>query len=233
MSQLCVSEPEMAVLTAIRDAARAWSTPEQLSCTLGMPIESVKLLTEDMIDSGLLVPWNKWLTLSLESAESLCVQIEDYGIAGRERWVPINSVGKTPRRGGRGGRGDDDDDQAELEFRLRWLEARDPSPGDYAAAKEYLENLVAEILHRPRKWDNAGLGTPNVILIGPAIVWREAQSPKTCWRCEGRHLAPNEICLCCLRWGMDKYLNIVRRYRPDSKTHGTLQDHDPGRGRHP
>ena len=219
MSQLCVSQPEMAVLTAIRDGARAWSTPKQLSCTLDMPIASVNILVQDMCDSGLLVPWNQWLTLSLESAESLCVQIEDYGIAGRERWVPINSAGKTPRRGGRGG---DLDDQVELELRLLRLESRDPSPGDYAAAKEYLENLVAEILHRPRMWDNAGLETPSIILIGPAIVWREAQSPKTCWRCEGRTLAPNEICLCCLRWGMDKYLNIVRRYRPDSKTHGTL-----------
>jgi hypothetical protein len=131
------------------------------------------------------------------------VHIEDFGIVGRGRWVTIGSPCRvrTPRRGG--GRLEDLDD----------LVDPGPDPAAVLEATEYVDKILAKYFKHKRPLALDGIQPPSLILIGPAIVWREAKSPATCWRCEGRALRPWSLCLCCLRWGMDEYFYKGKRKR--------------------
>lgn len=203
MGELCLEPPLLAVIESVRDGALAWSTLEQIAEGSGLePTHTVEALNE-LITTGLIVPWNEWYTLSSECAEVLRVQIEDFGMAGRERWVPIGQIGIGHHARYQLGHGLDDE----------VLEAFSPEPGPDEAAElaEYLECLLDKTFKRKKPITFDGIKPPTAILTGPAIVWREAQSPATCWRCQGRSLQPWELCLCCLRWGMDAYVRIGKR----------------------
>jgi hypothetical protein len=204
MSELCLQAPFGPVLDAVRDGARAWSTAEEIARGAGLDLAEALATILELIALGGLVAWGRWYTLSSESASRMRVQIEDFGLIGRERWVAIDHRGRRGRRR----RADVAGDPAPLE---ELADPRSVDPAGTAAAVEYLDKLCAKLFHLPNPIQNDGLWPPTLILTGPAIVWREAKSPATCWQCEGQVLKPWCLCLCCLRWGMDEHVRRGRR----------------------
>jgi hypothetical protein len=204
MGKDCMVSPLLAIIEAVRDGALAWSSLAELTEATGLELEDTQQAIDQAISDGLIVAWQEWYTLSLECAEAMGVQIEDYGIVGRGRWVEIGHAGRTRsylRRTHQALDADSLDD----------LVDPGPDPAAVLEATEYVDKILAKYFKHKRPLALDGIQPPSLILIGPAIVWREAKSPATCWRCEGRALRPWSLCLCCLRWGMDEYFHMGRR----------------------
>lgn len=204
MCEVCLTPPMEAVLEAVRDGALAWSSSQELAEATGLELELVQETVAELISDGLIVAWDHWYTLSLECAESLGVHIEDFGIVGRGRWVArdTRSWRRPPLEL-------EDLDQAEAED----LEDPGPDPAAAAEAIEYVEGILSKYFKRKRPLACDGIEPPTLIQTGPAIVWREAKSPATCWRCGGQNLRPWAYCLCCCRWGMDEFVRMGKRKR--------------------
>ena len=80
-----------AVLAAVIDGPRAWSTPDELAEGTGLGRELIDDVLDDLTLNGMAARWSPrpgvdgW-TLTPLSAEGLQVSLDDYGIIGRSRW---------------------------------------------------------------------------------------------------------------------------------------------------
>lgn len=198
-----------AVLGAIVDAPRAWSSAADLATVLGWTAGEVDDVLCELSFNGLAESWPvkgvaSW-TLTPFAAEGLNVWLCEQGIAGRTRWARSGSAdaparAPAPRR-----------EAADL------TAVPDPGPGPVE---------IAEAADEADRWKPRGalsvdrLPRPTVILTGSKSTWDEAPARAPgkpsrrrfrCSACLGRKLRPSVYCLRCNRWGMDGVIARTRR----------------------
>lgn len=202
-----------AILSAIVDGARAWSTPAGLLASVGCEPGELEHAINELHANSLIEPWGGRWTLSALSAELLAVELaDDGGVVGRERWAP---VGRPPRRPSRDDVGPDPVGSLV-----------DPGPGPAELASDRID--AESRPRRPGPADPDRLPRPTVLLAGCASTWSEATQhdpppprgrprPRrrkpagVCSACKGSPLPRSAYCLRCDRWGWD---DVVRSRRP-------------------
>lgn len=206
-----------AVLGAIVDAPRAWSTVAELADATECTEYHISETLNDLALNGMASAWSPrpevegW-TLTPLSAEGLKVSLCEYGMSGRARWRRRDEPARRPKVGRVGPR---------LDPAL----VIDPGPGPEAAATAADESS---------RWRPKGplrveqLPRPTVILTGSKSTWDEApghvanrkRPPKKtcsqphkfkCSSCLGARLKPNVYCARCHRWGLDGLVAAHRR----------------------
>jgi len=198
-----------AVLGAIVDAPRAWSTAAEVAACLEWSEDDAKIVIDDLALNGMLDPWGPAWTLSPLAAEGLNVCLIGDGLSSRLRWHRGEPPrGPAPRRQPPG-----DDPAAEVP---------DPAPGP-AERAELAESAGRWTPRGPLDVDR--LPRPAVILTGCRSVWDEApgrvagrrprgkgdRKPFSCSACKGAKLKPSEYCARCHRWGLDGLVAAHRR----------------------
>lgn len=221
-----------AVLGAVVDGARAWSTAADLADALQWAVADVVIIVDELVVNGMLAAWAPdgapaW-TLTPLSAEGLHVSLCEHGngVHGRLAWRRDDVRGDDRRR--RPGRG-----RVELPDGGDPLRhAPDPRPGPAA---------IAEAADEADHWKPRGplrvdqLPRPTVILLGSETTWSEAPArvagrrtppprkgkkgkgqgaapaPYHCSACRGQRLRPSAYCLRCGRWGLDGLVAAHRR----------------------
>jgi hypothetical protein len=222
MGDVWMTPPMISVVEALVDGAVAWSSPDELTHASGLDPDEVIHALAALVDADMLVAWDQSYTLTLTCAESMGLEIEDFGLVGHGRWV------SRALKGSRGVRLEaltlPDDDAIDL--------AADPRPGplDNLLAIEYLDALFASLLNIKEPINSGGIAAPRLLLTGSANVWRETVKPLgDCVTCHGGHLAPYAFCLRCCRWGMDglvkkaKYKRRERLYPLPVRSRKTRQ----------
>ena len=210
-----------AVLGAIIDGPRAWSTAAEVAEGAGLEPSLILDVLCDLALNGMAAAWSPrpgvegW-TLTPLSAEGLQVSLYEYDITGRCRWRRRGEA----LRARRAFPSDPPPDPAAVP---------DPSPGP-AERAEAADDLKRWRPRGPLRVEH--LPRPAVVLTGCKVAWDEAPGfdlgarlktlrprrskrkpvPKfQCTACNGARLAPSHYCLRCDRWGLDGLVAAHRR----------------------
>ena len=207
-----MEEPWCAVLRAIVEGTRAWSSPAEIALQSELAIEEVCIHLSELDAGGWVEKWDEAWTLTPFAAEYLGVRLYEFGLAERVRWSAVPPATKRPSRAKRR----ETEDHADALH-----EVVDPGPS--------VEEMV-EWKDEVEKWwpkapfDVDRLPRPTIFLMGCAIVWTEKPAtiagkprskrtppPHHCSACKNSPLKPGVICGRCLRWNLDGVVATRRR----------------------
>ena len=202
-----LSNAERAALRAIVDAPVAWLSPEELAKRMELSLDEISDLLAELDGEGWITPWEPEgrlvVTLTVEAADRLQVQLVEFGDAGILRWAGLGDPVPPPPRS-RSARGGD----ADLQIFER-IPDRYPSP-DVAA--ELAESLLERVKRSEEddqekaRLDYADFPRPTILLGLGMTPWPGPNAGETrgaCPVCESRVEHRKAYCLYCDRWGLD------------------------------